>query len=169
MKLGIIEKLKNHSKKAIVTLGLVGLVATVAIKDNVHFGSVTLHDPQENHYAIGLIPTINIKGEANGNMRSYGLIMGNNSLGDGSSLTGDMSAYGLFGGNNSLGDGSSLTGDMSAYGLFGGNNSLGDGSSLTGDIISKGMKANTPMSANFGSNVEIGLSGYIHKTETNKE
>ena len=147
MKLGIIEKLKNHSKKAIVTLGLVGLVATVAIKDNVHFGSVTLHDPQENHYAIGLIPTINIKGEANGNMRSYGLIMGNNSLGDGSSLTGDMSAYGLV-----IGD-----------------NSLGDGSSLTGDIISKGMKANTPMSANFGSNVEIGLSGYIHKTETNKE
>lgn len=124
----------------ICALALTGLVAITSAKDNVHFGSVTLHNPQENHYVWGFLPTTEIKGKATGNFRTYGLLFGQNELGKNSQVTGNMSLYTLVGGNT-----------------------LGDNSSITGNIISKGLYIKTPMSWGVGSDVEIGLENYVPK------
>ena len=42
--------------------GLAGLIALTSIKDNVHFGSVALNNPQENHYVWGILPETEIGG-----------------------------------------------------------------------------------------------------------
>ena len=112
-----LKKLKENPKKSIAAIGLAALVATTAIKDNVHFGSVTLHNPQENHYTWGLMPTTTIKGDAKGNFYTIGLIVGANAVGDDSSITGNMSGYGLIFGGNEVGENFSITGDLSSKGI----------------------------------------------------
>ncbi len=132
--------IKENPKKSILGIGLAGLIATTALKDNVHFGSVTLNNPQENHYVWGILPTTKIQGvNSKGNIYTLGLVGGGNPLGDNSQITGDMNAYGLFVGKNELGDNSQITGNMNAYGLIGGVNELGDNSQITGNMNAYGL------------------------------
>jgi len=161
---GLRKIINAHSKKIIIGLFLTGLVSITA-KDNVHFGSVNLHNPKENHYAWGLKPTITIKGKAQGNYKSFGLIDGKNDIGDNSEVDGNMSSYGLIAGWNVIGDNSEVDGNMSGYGLIFGGNDIRNNSEINGNIISKGIFAITPFSTNIGSNMEIGLKNYIHKTK----
>ena len=104
--------------RILAVAGLVGLSGLTIAKDNLHFGSMTLNNPQENHYVWGIAPKISVNGKAEGDMRAYGLGGGGNFVGDNSTLIGDMRAYGLIGGNNSVGDNSTLTGDIRAYSLI---------------------------------------------------
>lgn len=142
---GLAKKLAEKPVRNIAALGFAGLVTITAVKDNVHFGSVTLHNPQENHYVWGLMPTITIKkGSKNtkGNLYNAGIIYGKNKIEDNAEI------------NN-----------MKAYGLGGGANDVGDNTEIKGDIITKGIFARNPFSFGFGSNDVIGLKNYVHKTK----
>jgi hypothetical protein len=173
------EKLKNLAKKVsehrvkfVVGLGLAGLVAVTSLKDNVHFGAVRLHNPQENHYAWGIWPTIGIEGKKDenvkGNFYSIGLFAGGNNVGENSTITGNMKAYGLIAGENNVGENSTITGNMKAYSLFAGKNFVGENSTITGKIDSKGLIAWGPSGIRIGSNVEIGLENYVVKKKVEK-
>ena len=70
--------IKENPKKMIAGAGLAGLIAITSIKDNVHFGSVALNNPQENHYVWGIIPTTTLAGEnSRGNIYTFGLLLRN--------------------------------------------------------------------------------------------
>ena len=158
------HKINNHKVKYIAGIGLAGLVAITSLKDNVHFGAVNLNNPQENHYAWGLWPTIGISGkDIKGNFYSLGLLAGSNNLDANSTITGDMKAYGLLFGANNFDD-STITGDMKAYGLLVGWNIAEGNCKITGNIVSKGLIAETPKGKKVGSNVEIGLKDYTVNT-----
>ena len=162
---GFAKKLAEKPVRNITALGLAGLITLTAVKDNVHFGSVTLHNPQENHYVWGLAPTTTIKEgskNTNGNFYSAGIIYGKNKTENNVEVN-DMKAYGLFGENN-VGDNSKVN-NMKLYGLIGGISNVGDNTEINGDIITKGIIANNPFSLGFGSNDVIGLKNYVHKIE----
>ncbi|MEK6757919.1 MAG: hypothetical protein AABX88_02210 [Nanoarchaeota archaeon] len=182
---GLAKKLAEHPIKSMIGLSLAGLMTITAVKDNVHFGSTTFHNPQENHYAWGFAPTTMIKGNAKGNFYNFGLIAGENKTGDNTEINGglsaygliiggnnvgnnsdvkDMSAYGLLAGGNNVGNNSKVN-DISAYGLVIGHNVLGNNSEINGNITTKGILANTLGDLNLGSNDVIGLKKYIHKTK----
>ena len=121
---GFAKKLAEKPVRNITALGLAGLITLTAVKDNVHFGSVTLHNPQENHYVWGLAPTTTIKEgskNTNGNFYSAGIIYGKNKTENNVEVN-DMKAYGLFGENN-VGDNSKVN-NMKLYGLIGGENNF---------------------------------------------
>jgi len=146
------------------------------------FGSVTLHNPQGNHYTLGLAPITTINGQANGNiitfgilygvndvkrnsevkrkMSSYGLIIGFNGVGENSQVE-NMSAVGLVGGINTIRKHSAIKWNMSAVSLGGGVNQVRQNSKITGNIYSKWLIVSTPISIGLGSNSEIGLKDYI--------
>src|SRR3989344_8703747 len=127
---GFAKKLAEKPVRNITALGLAGLITLTAVKDNVHFGSVTLHNPQENHYVWGLAPTTTIKEgskNTNGNFYSAGIIYGKNKTENNVEVN-DMKAYGLFGENN-VGDNSKVN-NMKLYGLIGGENNVGDNSKV---------------------------------------
>ncbi len=84
----ILPKIKKF-QKSLISIVLVGLLVGITLKDNVHFGAVTLNNSQENHYAWGIAPTITAKGDIKGNLSSYGLFMGANMLRDNSSIKGN--------------------------------------------------------------------------------
>jgi len=67
---GLFKKIYKHKIKTCLIVGMMGLAALTISKDNVHFGSVTLHNPQGNHYVWGLIPVTRIAGNAKGNFRT---------------------------------------------------------------------------------------------------
>jgi cytoskeletal protein CcmA (bactofilin family) len=158
------QRINEHKLRFIAALGLTGLVALTSLKDNVHFGAVRLHNPQGNHYAWGVWPTIEIEGKDNikGNFYSIGLLVGANEAGNNSKITGDMTAYGLVGGINEAGNNSKITGDMKAYSLVVGVNGAGNNSTITGDmkvycLIGGGNKAE-PNSKITGDIVTFKLS-----------
>ncbi|MEK6823933.1 MAG: hypothetical protein AABY06_02755 [Nanoarchaeota archaeon] len=157
--------IKENPKKSILGIGLTALVATTALKDNVHFGSVQLDNPQKNQYAWGLFPTTTLAGEnAKGNIYTFGLVVGENHIGENSKITGNMNAYGLMAGANNLNENSQITGNMNAYGLLIGRNVLGNNSQITGDISNKGIFVkNTIAGFTLGSNDVKGLENYIMK------
>jgi len=158
---GLVRFVKDKPVRKLVGLGLAGLVAVTALKDNVHFGSVVLHNPQENHYVWGLVPFVNIEGtetrgdiynfgivsknelrqksEHDGDLGAYGLVGGVNEVGEGSRVTGNLGTYGLVGGGNNFGEGSKVTGNLSAYGLVVGANSFEEGSRVTGNLGAYGL------------------------------
>ncbi|MBI2045323.1 hypothetical protein HYT23_04665 [Candidatus Pacearchaeota archaeon] len=147
----IIEWLKERPVKTALTLGLAGLVSVTALKDNVHFGSVNINNPQENHYTWGLAPITTITEATNPdvNLRTFGIIFAMNHAGENSEVR-DMSAYGglLFGGNKA-GD-SSRVNDMSAYGLIFGVNDAGEGSMIE-NVSSRGIRSITPFGNRLGA------------------
>ena len=188
------EKLKGLAKKIlerpirnIVALGLAGLITITAAKDNVHFGSTTLHNPKENQYIWGIFPMTEIKGDAKGNIYTFGLIyganavdknrnvegsiwangllVGGNEVGDNSKINEGMYANGLLVGGNEVGDNSKINEGMYANGLLVGGNEAGDNSVISGDVVSRGVIASTPLSWGLGSNKEVGLENYVHKIE----
>src|SRR3989344_3885183 len=124
---GFAKKLAEKPVRNITALGLAGLITLTAVKDNVHFGSVTLHNPQENHYVWGLAPTTTIKEgskNTNGNFYSAGIIYGKNKTENNVEVN-DMKAYGLFSGENNV-----EVNNMKAYGLFSGENNVGNNSKV---------------------------------------
>jgi len=188
---GLMSKIIRNPIKSglagILAGGLATLVATTAIKDNVHFGSVTLYNSQESHYTLGLFPITKVVGDAKGDFYNLGLIGGANEFGDNSTLNGNASAYGIIGGANEFGDNSTLNGNASAYGIIGGFNEFGDNSTLNGDasaygiisinyfgdnskitgnLINKGILARNSVSGfGFGSNDVVGLENYVVSNE----
>lgn len=182
---GLLEKIKNNPKKTIAVIGLAGLIAITTAKDNVHFNSITLDSPQENHYTFGILPTTEIRGDAKGNFYTIGLIVGENLIRENSSIVGDMSVYGLIVGVNSVeenssivGDmyshglvmglnlikeNSSIVGDMSAYGLIVGANDMLEESIITGNIFSHGITTMTPTEDGMGLSETTGLKNHTIK------
>ena len=158
---GVLSWIKSHKIRSALCAGLLGLITTTALKDNVHFGSAKIYNPQENHYSWGLFPKLTFEGKnCQGNASAWGLAI-LSELEDDSSINGKMSSYGLFGGISRVGDNSTITGDMSSYGLVVGSSEVGDKSTITGDITSKGIFAVTPFGIAFGSNTEIGLENRL--------
>jgi len=157
------QKLKNlvsivsrHKLASAVVVGLAGLVAVTSLKDNVHFGAVRLHNPQGNHYAWGILPTIGIEGEKDENVKgdfySIGLIGGANNVEPNSTIIGNIGAYGLIGGANNFGLNSKITGNMGAYGLLVGVNNVEPNSTIIGNIGAYGLLVGAN---NFGPNSTI--------------
>ena len=145
---GLISKITKNSRKSILAVGLATLVATTAIKDNVHFGSVTLNNPQESHYTWGLFPTTEVVGDAKGNFYTFGLLYG----------------------KNKFGQNSEIIGNASAYGIFIGRNDFGDAAKITGNLTNKGIVTKNPVSDwGFGSDDFFGLKDYIVSTEQTDE
>lgn len=136
--MSLIDKIKNFGKAKLVAGSLAAaLIATTAIKDNVHFGSTTLNNPHENHYVWGIFPTTTIRGgSSNGNFYTLGLVYGGNDV-EGN-LEGSVNSVGLVGASNNLKERSSSQ-NMNAYGLFGGVNTLGEGSTNSGSMGSYGL------------------------------
>ena len=159
--------IKENPKKMIAGAGLAGLIALTSIKDNVHFGSVALNNPQENHYVWGILPETEIGGEnSKGNVYTIGLLAGGNILKENSQLTGNMNAYSLLIGRNVLGNNSQITGNMNAYSLFFGENILKKNSQITGDISNKGfLVKNSVAGFSFGSNDVQNLKNYVVRTK----
>ena len=159
--------IKENPKKMIAGAGLAGLIALTSIKDNVHFGSVELNNPQENQYVWGLFPETEINGEnSRGNIYTFGLFAGRNELRNNSQITGNMNVYGLFAGLNELRNNSQITGNMNAYGLFAGENDLENNSQITGDISNKGILVNNGVAGfSLGSNDVKNLQNYVVKQE----
>ena len=166
------EKLKGLAKKIlerpirnIVALGLAGLITITAAKDNVHFGSTTLHNPKENQYIWGIFPMTEIKGDAKGNIYTFGLIYGANAVDKNRNVEGSIWANGLLVGGNEVGDNSKINEGMYANGLLVGRNEAGDNSVISGDVVSREVIASTPLSWGLGSNKEVGLENYVYKIE----
>jgi len=188
---GLARKLISNPVKTAVIGGLIGLSALTLAKDNVHFGSVTLNNPQGNQYVWGVWPITKIKGDLKGNLYSGGLIGGN--VVENNSQAGNLSAYFLIGANT-VGDNSqaenlssycgvggnkvennSQAGDFSEYGLLGGTNKIGNNSqaenlSIRGLIyglnrVGKDSKIRRGMSAN---SLLVGSNRVGDKTEVNE-
>ena len=70
---GLANMVRSHPIKSVLATGLLALVSTTALKDNVHFvgGSLTINDPDRNHYIWGIVPLVNITGQGEGNIRTY--------------------------------------------------------------------------------------------------
>jgi len=156
---GLVKKVRRHPVRAIGFLGLLGLSALTSAKDNVHFGAVTLNNPQGNHYAWGVYPKIEVKGEGTGNMLSIGLygcnevvedseLVGNlrasgfvgcNFIGRNSELNGNVGVYNIVGGENYIEEHGELTGNMGAYGIVGGENCIEPYGELNGDMKAGGI------------------------------
>lgn len=142
---GIGAKILEYPKTSALALGLAGLITITAVKDNVHFGSTTLHNPQENHYTYGLMPTTIISeiktGENNesikGKFYTFGLFGGHNKIKKGVKTDAKLFAYGLIGGGNDIQDNSKVN-NMSAYGLILCENFLGDNSKVN-DVNAYGV------------------------------
>ncbi len=154
--------IKENPKKVLLGAGLIALTATTALKDNVHFGSVTLNNPQENHYVFGIHQKTEIQGKnSKGNIYTLGLV-GINELRGNSQITGNMSAYGLMFAGNFLGYHSQITGNMSAYGSIIGENFLGYHSQITGNISNKGLFVKNDIAGfSLGSNDVKGLKNKV--------
>jgi len=137
---GLANIVKSHPIKSVLAAGLLALVSTTALKDNVHFvgGSLTINNPDRNHYVWGIISFVNISGEGEGNIRTYAIIAGTNTLQEDSSLKGNMFGYGLLGGGNTLRRTSRLEGNMLGLGLIG-INELNDNASLNGNSSCYGI------------------------------
>src|SRR3989344_4958000 len=127
----LLEKIREHKKKLCLAVGLAALIGVTAVKDNVHFGSVNIRDPQENHYSWGIGPATQVEGEGKCNIYTFGLLAFNN-VKENSKIEGNQRAYGLIAGVNVVGNNSSITGEQGAYGLIGGVNVAGNNSSITG-------------------------------------
>ena len=137
--------IKENPKKMIAGAGLAGLIALTSIKDNVHFGSVELNNPQENQYVWGLFPETEINGEnSRGNIYTFGLLVGRNDLENNSQITGNMNAYGLVAGGNILKKNSQITGNISNKGF---------------------LVKNSVAGFSFGSNDVKNLQNYVVKQE----
>lgn len=156
--------IKENPTKSVLGIGLSALVATTSLKDNVHFGSVTLNNPQENQYVWGIWSETTIIGRnAKGNIHTIGLILGQNNFENNSKITGNMNAYGFIGGNRVFGE---ITGNMNAYGLIAGGNLLRENSKITGNISNKGILVrNNVAGFSLGSNDVKGLENYVVKGE----
>ena len=125
----------NNKIKSLGLAGLTALVLTTGIKDNVHFGTTILNNPQENHYVWGVFPKTVIKGdEVKGNFRTYGVIYGRNNVKDSSKVEGEIDAYGLLFGTNDVGNSSEVEGGMGAYSLILGENGIGNSSKVEGGM-----------------------------------
>ncbi len=157
--------IKENPKKSVLGIGLAGLIATTALKDNVHFGSVALNNPQENQYVLGILPTTEIHGKnSKGNIYTFSLIGGKNALKSNSQITGNMNTHSLVAGINILKSNSQITGNMNAYGLVVGENILGDNSKTTGNIFNRGLIVyNSLAGISLGSNDVKGLNGYVNQ------
>ena len=134
----MLENLRKHPIRTITTLAGIGLIALTLAKDNVHFGSVRLNNPKENHYTWGLAPSVKVKGKAKGNLHTFGLLGAGNTLGNDSTMTGNMRVYGLIGTMNTLENDSTITGNIRAQSLFLPMNNL-ENSTITGDMNVYGL------------------------------
>ena len=144
----------------LTSLGLAGLVAVTALKDNVHFGSLTLYNPKESHYVWGALPFVGIEGQDTcgdiynlgivsltevrsvsnhkGNLNSYGLI-GGLRVGDGCKIKGNISSYEGLVSVNGFGDNVRVEGNISAYGLVMGVNDFKNNTRIKGDMNAYGI------------------------------
>jgi len=160
-----LERIANWVKekpiKSMSVLGLAGLIAVTSLKDNVHFGSVDLYNPQENNYTWGIFPTTHIHGDSSkGNIYTVGIITGINKLENGIKHKGDVSGYGLIAAQI-FGDSSAIEGDASAYGLIAAENWFENGCKITGDINSKAILTFNIDGPFLGNNSHLGLENYV--------
>ena len=152
--------IKENKKKTILGVGLTALLTTTALKDNVHFESVQINNPQENHYVWGIIPTTTITGkDGKGKIRTFGLIYGASELENDSELKGDAKGYGLIFGRGRVGNNSNITGDAKGYGLIGGGGDVGNNSNITGDVKGYGLISGVGDVGN-NSNITGDAKGY---------
>ena len=186
------NKIKKHAVKGVVAGGLLALIGTTALKDNVHFGSVRIRNHQENQYVWGVWPIVKTCGDDqngniytfgliaagneleknstfNGNQGTYGLVGGENFIESGSTMNGNQGTYGLVGGFNHVEENSTFNGNQGAYGLLMGENFIERGSTITGNQNAKGIFATSISGLNFGSAVEIGLDKYTIPNNSDKE
>ena len=142
------NKVLERPIKSAITLGLAGLVAVTALKDNVHFGSVNIYNVQGNHYVWGIFPETKIRGkEAKGNIYTFGLIAGRNVVSDSTNYEGNLNFYSLIFGGNKLGNNVLITGDINSFG-----------------IIAENIDGGT-----LGKNSHLGLKNYKHKVKQEKQ
>jgi len=141
----LVDKVLKKPIKSALTLGLAGLVTLTALKDNVHFGSVHLYNPQGNHYVWGLIPDAVIIGkETKGDIYTIGILITNRVHSD--KHEGNLNAYGLLSGNF-----------------------LKNGTIFTGDINTYGIGVRTIDGFRLGKNAHLGLKDYIVKGDEGEQ
>ncbi|MDP1728782.1 MAG: hypothetical protein Q8L27_01095 [archaeon] len=155
---------------AIATLGT--LIATTALKENVHFGSTTINNPKRNQYSWGLIPNLTIEGEeAKGNFYSFGLLITENKISANTRHDGNSTAIGLLAGFNTYESNSVHNGNSTAIGLvaganFHGSNSVHNGNSTAIGLLAGGNIYETN-SVHNGNSTAIGLIVGLNNYETN--
>lgn len=114
---GLVEKIIEHPKKSIFALGLAGLIALTAAKDNVHFGTTILKDVNENHYVWGLAPSTIIDDEdPKGNIYTFGILYEGNRFQVSATIEGDSVGIGGIGGYNDYSEKTEIKGNVSSYG-----------------------------------------------------
>jgi hypothetical protein len=116
------DKKINATKIGKICGGLVALAlgTTILLKDNVHFGSVTLpNDAKGNQYAIGFYPQISVSGKSiEGNHYSIGICAGINEYRKDSIHNGNSFAIGFLGAANLYATNTIHNGNSTAMGLF---------------------------------------------------
>ena len=136
-----VELIDDYRKTAVtLALGTV-LTTTTILKDNVHFGSVILNNPQKNQYVWGLLPSVKLRGKTDINLYSFGLFGAVNTVKDNSQVN-NMMAYGLIV-SNSVEDNSQVN-NMRAYVLVSGDNELWNHSRIIGNSRSIGFISEGP-------------------------
>ena len=130
----------NPKKTRMAALGLVALIGTTVLKDNVHFGSVEIHNPTRNHYTWGLFPKTTVKGsEAKGDIYTIGLYSINKFVEV--KHEGNSSAFGIVGGENIYERNTIHIGNSTSAGIVGGENTHKQNSVQTGDSRALGIIA----------------------------
>jgi len=138
----LIEGIRRAPKKTIAIASLAALVATTALKDNVHFGSSTVYNPKKNQYVWGIAPTTEIKGErAEGNIYTIGLLGCQNKYQTNLVHNGNSTAIGLVLGGNEYKICSAHNGNSTSMGLAWGENIYLEDSKHDGNSIALGLVA----------------------------
>lgn len=158
-----LESTLKRNVKRIVGIAGLALLGTVAMKDNVHFGSTTINNPQGTHYVIGFMPTTILTGNGEGNVLTAG-VLGAMADVNTQQYNGDVSTYGFHAVN--LLRGANFDGNVGAYGGRFGWNALEKNSAFNGSSKVTGLASlditMTPYeeSAAFGSHKTLGLTNY---------
>ncbi|MEK6885635.1 MAG: hypothetical protein AABX17_01560 [Nanoarchaeota archaeon] len=115
---GLLKRIFEKPIRKLAIASLATLIGITTLKDNVHLGSTTLYNPQGNQYAWGIAPTLEIIGEAKGNLYSIGLVAGINLYGTNAVHNGDSRAIGLLTGINDYKTTGSHTGNSTVRGIY---------------------------------------------------
>ena len=158
------RNINTTKNKVIAGAALLGSIALTEIKDNVHMGYVTIHNPQKNHYVIGLYPRANVEGDGKGNVTTIGLVTRNN-INENSSLKGNQNSYSLINSSNKLGKNSALIGNQNAYSLLRSKNKIGEKTYFEGQQFSYGVGALNEIHENSRYRANQHARGTISKTQ----
>jgi hypothetical protein len=158
------RNINTTKNKVIAGAALLGSIALTEIKDNVHIGYVTIHNPKENNYVIGLYPRANIEGQGQGNITTIGLVTRNN-INENSQLIGNQNSYSLINSSNKLKENAKLIGNQNSFSLFRASNKTKDNTVFKGQQFAYGIGTINELHENSKYEANQHSRGTISKTQ----